>query len=183
MPSRTDAGIASTSPPLLVLATPDHDSDHVTLPDGWEVARRFGARIYDRDRGLTILLRIFMDGTTATVEAAQVLPAPGGQPYRAADLATIPWASMVDAAVAQCMWEVTPERGWRADDPRVGVADLERAHGSAVRARRGRVTPELLSALLALYEAEGIGAVMTKFRYSERNARRLVARAQGRNTR
>ena len=44
--------------------------------------------------------------------------------------------------------------------------------------RRRNVTPELLSRVLELYEKSGIHVVMDEFDYSERNARRLIARAR-----
>jgi hypothetical protein len=87
--------------------------------------------------------------------------------------------------VAQCAFEVTPGRGWSVDpEDASAVAHMFGEEGRALtatrRARLTRVTPDRLRYVLALYEGDpaGIRAVMDKFGHSERNARRLVARAR-----
>ena len=103
-------------------------------------------------------------------------------------LREIDLVAVLDAAVQY-------EAGRQAHGSEVSVAssELDQAEGEGGFARlldrddsraprparrRRNVTPELLTRVLELYEKSGIHVVMDEFDYSERNARRLIARAR-----
>lgn len=119
---------------------------------------------------------------------------PEARPLSAADLAGyFSLVEVLDAAVQRAAQLHTPrEWAWEPeDDNPVALKSLlgwageqaaadERAALAAARAAhdRRRITPDTLRQVLDIHAAKGIEGVMDEMRYSERNARRLLARAR-----
>lgn len=164
----------------------------VTLPGGYRVPAVFTSDLHGR-AGRTpvsalLTVEITDDGRPHLRELA--LAVPDGPPLPASDLDGISLTELLDSAVRDQVLRHNPVRWSAGEGPmRLGAflgqarehfAAGERAATVAARAARDRrsVTPDLLRRVLDLYDRKGIGAVMDELNYSERNARRLLARAR-----
>lgn len=115
----------------------------------------------------------------------------GGEPLSAAVLSKLSLTDILHRAVQQKALEITPVH-WEPSGPEPitwgafkaqlisAIEADERAALTAARSatNRRRVTPDLLRRVLAVYEAKGVDGIIDDLGYSERNARRLLARAR-----
>jgi hypothetical protein len=157
----------------------------VSLPGGRQVRERFTSRIPIGENGayeVTIQMR---DGKPH-LEHFELDPE---APIAPDELARVDLVKLVDLAMIGEVLTHIPSRLISLDE--ATDADIERllqdlrrelsnVHSAVRRSRWRRVTPDFLRSVLDAYEAgdEGIKSVMKKFNYSERNARRLLARAR-----
>jgi hypothetical protein len=168
-------------------------SGRVALTGGFQVPARFTIRLRGRVRRTPVECQaaVEMLGGKAHVRAlAFEVRDPKARPLSAEDLAGLNLTQVLDAAVQQAALEHTPMQWTREDsetDPAsfLGwVRDQWDADSAAVipaarsaRERR-RITLDDLRKVLDIHDAEGIEGVMARLKYSERNARRLLARAR-----
>jgi hypothetical protein len=165
----------------------------VSLPGGFRVPEQFPIRLAGRARRVPVQAHVAveMHGDRPHVRALAIW-ASGSGPLAAADLAALDLPGLLDAAVQQAALQHTPMR-WQPDQTdtpaQLGVflgwaseqwaADERAALASARTARdRRRVTPADLRRVLDVHAAKGIEGVRAELGYSERNARRLLARAR-----
>jgi hypothetical protein len=161
------------------------DGRLVQLPGGWFVPPEFTVQLGAIHHSESYTVAVEMRGTRSHVRFVGIIA--DGDPLSPERLDEISLAELVDAAVQQVALRYTPrkkftlseveEMGGRAIAD-VIEADLEHAHRAATSARRRRVTPERLAEVVELHEQGGVGAIMDTLHYSERNARRLLARAR-----
>ncbi len=160
----------------------------VRLPGGEVVPESFTAVVVLPEKGLRWDVGVAMvDGRP---HAQWVMTRSKQRPMSPELLREIDLVAVLDAAVQHMA-----RRQAHGSDVSVAFSELDQAEGEegfarlldreddsrapARAARRRRnVTPELLSRVLELYEKGGIHVVMDEFDYSERNARRLIARAR-----
>jgi hypothetical protein len=168
-------------------------SGRVSLPGGFQVPARFTIRLHGRVRRTPVECQVAVEmlGGKAHVRAlAFEVRDPKAKPLSAADLAGLNLTQVLDAAVQQAALEYTP-REWVHDGSATDLptflgwvhdqadADSAAALSAARSAReRRRITPDDLRRVYEIHDAEGIEGVMDKLKYSERNARRLLARAR-----
>jgi hypothetical protein len=177
------------------MTTSDQQTVTVSLPGEWAVPESFEAAWTTLDEyRLRVRIGVHMiDGQPHV--GYLVMGTDPADPHRRflsdKDLRRVDLVAMLDAAVRDAAWHTTPK-------PPITLADIEQlggqglfdlwmrefqsAHTAARRARRRRITSELLAEVLELHEKGGIHLVMEELGYSERNARRLLARARKENT-
>ncbi len=99
------------------------------------------------------------------------------------DLRDVPWATIVDYAVGIAAAECTRPEPHRLIPPPEEYDDWQETvrRGAVVAStqrRRRTVTPELLARVLDLYASGGVPLLRKELNMSDRNARRLLARAR-----
>jgi hypothetical protein len=166
----------------------------VQLPGGWQVPRRFTRRLLGRARRTPVECEIAVEVIDGTPHLRAVaLAARDPQvPLSAADLAGLSLTGILDEAMRQAQLEHTT-REWVLDDNQTAFtwpafkdwvleqteADQAAALAAARTARsRRRITHADLRRVRDIHAAKGIPGVMVELGYSERNARRLWARAK-----
>jgi hypothetical protein len=146
-------------------------------PYGFRVHRRFVVSTDGPAEGVANLtVAVEMVGGTPKVRMVIAQVGPDDPPVDVSTIAALIDSATVDDAVRTeaLMWS-SPSPRFRADGTSRPAAVARAVHAAQ---HRRHVTPSLLADVLSTYEAEGIHAVMTKLNYSERNARRLLARAR-----
>ena len=159
----------------------------VRLPGGAEVPESFTAEVVLLEKGLRWVIRVVMiDGRP---HAREVLTR-STKPMPAETLRSIDLVAVLDAAVQHMAWtqafgdevavaigEISQPGG---EEHFIKLLDAEDDFLKPARAarRRNTVTPEHLSHVLELYEKGGVRLVMEELAYTERHARRLLARAR-----
>jgi hypothetical protein len=155
----------------------------VKLPGGGTVRERFEQRVASpTEPRARFHFDVKMLAGRPCVVGLSVHASPR-EPLTPDDLDRLSLVKMLDAAVFFEALEHEEERTYTAENVRDGTWAresselLESVHRSARRARRRTVTPELLAHVVELYNDGGVPAVTAELGYSERNVRRLWARA------
>jgi hypothetical protein len=167
-----------------VLAVDAESDETVSLDEGWSVPTRFVARGFDAEQRLQLSLTVVMDGRVPLIEAALVwgVNGPSLRPMPFEEIAALRWSDLKDAVLQSAAYWWTPGRGWHHPDWKRDTADLDAEADSlrtaVAKARRYRTDVDKLRAVLDLHERGGVDLIMQELSYSERNARRLLARAR-----
>lgn len=168
---------------------PTSDDTLVQLPGGWVVPERFEESLPPLRRSDSYEIGVEMVGGRPYLASARIVI--DGPPIPPERVGKLDLAGMIDAAVRQRAIATTPRQKYSLEELhamgdeqgaevlldaiRSGYAE---ATVAARRARRRRITPELLGQVVELFDSKGIAGVMEELDYSERNARRLLARAR-----
>jgi hypothetical protein len=165
----------------------------VSLPGGFQVPGRFMIRLRGRARRTPVECQAAVEmisGKPYVRALAFEVRDPQGRGLSAADLAALSLVQVLDAAVQQAALEHTP-MAWARDDTPADLpsftgwvrAQWEADSAAALTAARSvrdrhRITADDLRRVRDIHAAKGIEGVMAELGYSERNARRLLARAR-----
>jgi hypothetical protein len=179
-------------PPLLVRGSPVDRRDVVPLDEGWNAPRRLLARFVDQDHNVTGRLDVVL-GEHAEARITELTLWPATYPeggFTVEQIRAIPWPTIMREALADAAWQTMGPRGvWAMHDrvdrgerplpDGVTVEDAKaEARTSVRRVQRRRITTDDLRNLLEVHARGGIPAVKRDLGYSERHARRLLARAR-----
>jgi hypothetical protein len=162
----------------------------VHLAGGLLVPRRFRRYLMTRPRGEHYEVEVEMIGGRQHLRRLVIEPAGGKRTISPKQLSAIDLVDVLDAAVqhealdhsgaAARYWSepvVTPESAAAVND----------ALDAATMTRRRRITPDVLAEVVELYkrggeiykgDGGGVRLVIERLGYSERNVRRLLARAR-----
>lgn len=165
----------------------------VALGRGFQVPGRFTSRLQKRIRRTLVTAEAdieMLNGEPRVRAIALAVPG-GGRPLTPAELSEISLKDILDSAVTHAALEATPMQWEPGGDGPVPLASFmtwvreqsaadERSALAAARSARDRrrVTPEVLRRVLDIHADKGVQGVMDELNYSERNARRLLARAR-----
>jgi hypothetical protein len=163
-------------------------------PGGFQVPARFTIQMHSRVRRTPVSAEVaveMVDGEPHVRALALGVRGSEARPLSAADLSAISLKDLLDSAVVRTALEHTPMRWEPGDDGPVSLGAFtgwvreqqaadEGAALTAARASRDRrrITPDDLRRVLAIHAAKGVEGIMGELGYSERNARRLLARAR-----
>jgi hypothetical protein len=168
----------------------------VDLTGGWRVPERFTIRLVARLRRVPVQAEVCVEvpGGQPHIRALAIAAAPGTGPLSAADLAELDLSDLLNRAIQQearqhtlSQWQLdesdTPIPlgsflGWARDQAAADDAAALTAARTATSRDRRRITAADLRRVLDIHAAKGIQGVMDDLGYSERNARRLLARAR-----
>lgn len=166
----------------------------VELPGGgFRVPARFRRQLRKRVRRVWVRAAVEVEVVDGEPQMrALALWGENGEPLSAAVLSVLGVTDILHRAVQQEAIEHTPMLWEPAEDGAVTLGSMmaqlagqqaadEHAALTAARSatNRRRITQDLLRRVLATYDAEGIGGLTNgPLHYSERNARRLLARAR-----
>jgi hypothetical protein len=170
------------------------ESGMVPLRGGFRVPGRFTIRLRGRARRTPVEVEAAVEMIDGKAHMRGLAIVAGDtRPLSAADLSALDLVQIFDSAVQQAALAHTPMEWKQApgDDAPVPLpaftgwvreqqaADAGAALTAARSARdRRRITDSDLRRVLDIHAAKGIEGVMAELGYSERNARRLLARAR-----
>jgi hypothetical protein len=176
------------------MTDPETTAGMVALARGYQVPEHFTGQV-QRQVGRTLVSAEvtveMIDGKPYVRALAFGVRDPAARPLPAADLSEISLRDILDSAMVYAAMQHTPLRWQPETDAPVFISSFtrwareqwtahERGALDAARAARSqrRITPDDLRRVLAIHATKGVEGIMNELGYSERNARRLLARAR-----